>query len=163
MAAAGAMAIALAWTSGAQAQYDSYYQGYGQDPGYGTGAAPAQAPAAYGTESSYEGGDTWSRVGWGALTAVSNLAYVPAKLVYAGLGGLTGGLALGLTGGDMSTAQQIWEPSLGGDYFLTPGQIQGEKGVSFAGAAGLTQPVPAVPPPGDAPPPIDPGTSQYGG
>jgi hypothetical protein len=166
MAAAGAMAIALAWTSCAQAQYDSYYQGYGQESGYGTGTgadAAAQAPPAYGTEGSSGSGDTWSQVGWGALAAASNLVYVPAKLVYAGLGGLTGGLALGLTGGDLSTAQQIWDPSLGGDYFLTPGQIQGEKGVSFAGAAGLTQPVPAVPPPGDAPPPIDPGTSQYGG
>ena len=41
-------------------------------------------------------------MGWGALTGLSNLAYVPAKLVYAGIGGLTGGLALGLTGGDMN-------------------------------------------------------------
>jgi hypothetical protein len=79
--------------------------------------------------------DTWTRIGWGALTGLSNLVYVPAKLAYAGLGGLTGGLALGLTGGDLSTAEAIWEPSLRGDYFLTTGMIQGQDPISFAGAA----------------------------
>ena len=78
--------------------------------------------------------DTWVSVGWGALTGLSNLLYVPAKLAYAGIGGLTGGLALGLTGGDMTTAESIWEPSLGGDYFLTPQMVQGEDSISFAGA-----------------------------
>jgi hypothetical protein len=84
--------------------------------------------------------DVWSQVGWGVLTGLSNLLYVPAKLAYAGLGGLTGGLALGLTGGDMSTAESIWEPSLKGDYFLTPSMIQGQESFSFAGASppGLT-------------------------
>jgi hypothetical protein len=106
--------------------------------------------------------DTWSTVGWGALTGLSNLVYVPAKLVYAGIGGLTGGLALGLTGGDMNTAQGIWEPSLGGDYFLTPGMIQGDESFSFAGtpAAGLNGT--SLPDDEHAPPapPID---HRYGG
>src|SRR5262249_41959637 len=35
--------------------------------------------------------DTWEQIGWGALTGLSNLVYLPAKLVYASLGGLTGG------------------------------------------------------------------------
>ena len=34
--------------------------------------------------------------GWGSLTVLSNIVYMPVKLVYATLGGLTGGLALGL-------------------------------------------------------------------
>jgi hypothetical protein len=98
------------------------------------------------------GGDVWSEVGWGALTGLSNLVYIPAKLVYAGLGGLTGGLALGLTGGDVNTAESIWEPSLRGDYFLTPGMIQGQDPISFAGApAGLTGTLPD-----DAPAPVPP-------
>ena len=42
--------------------------------------------------------DTWTAVGWGALTGLSNLIYVPAKIVYASMGAVTGGLALGLTG-----------------------------------------------------------------
>jgi len=110
----------------------------------------------YAATQSASSDDTWERIGWGALTGLSNLVYVPAKLVYASLGGLTGGLALGLTGGDMNTAQAIWEPSLRGDYFLTPGMIQGEDPISFAGtASGLT----GSQPPDDAPatvPPLDP-------
>jgi hypothetical protein len=98
--------------------------------------------------------DVWSQVGWGALTGLSNLIYIPAKVVYASLGGLTGSLALGLTGGDVSTAENIWEPSLYGDYFLTPSMIQGEEPISFAGApAGLTESLPDDEPPPPAPAP----------
>jgi len=86
------------------------------------------------TTSSSSSSDTWSTVGWGVLTGLANVLYVPAKLAYAGLGGVTGGLALGLTGGDTKTAEAIWDPSLFGDYFLTPSMIQGEKPFSFAGA-----------------------------
>src|SRR5262245_11444017 len=97
--------------------------------------------------------DTWTTIGWGALTGLSNLLYVPAKVVYASMGAITGGLALGLTGGDLNTAEAIWEPSLKGDYFLTPGMVQGEEPISFAGApAGLTSEVPGDPPATVAPP-----------
>jgi len=128
---------------------------------------PVSASDAYGTGDKYATGDeyaasepapsedVWSQVGWGALTGLSNLLYIPAKLAYAGLGSLTGGLALGLTGGDMSTAESIWEPSLKGDYFLTPSMIQGEDPISFAGASpGLTGAAPLPDDaPGSAPPP----------
>lgn len=130
-------------------------------------ARPVSASDEYGTGDKYATGDelaasetapsedVWSQVGWGALTGLSNLLYFPAKLVYAGLGGLTGGLALGLTGGDMSTAESIWEPSLKGDYFLTPSMVQGEDPISFAGATpGLTGAAPLPDDPaGSAPPP----------
>ena len=102
--------------------------------------------------------DTWATVGWGALTGLSNLLYVPAKLAYASLGGLTGGLALGLTGGDMNTAQAIWEPSLGGDYFLTPQMVQGEDSISFAGAPSQI----SAPPPDEAPPNRAPDDPHFG-
>ena len=46
--------------------------------------------------------------GWGTLTVLTNLVYMPSKLVYATLGGLTGGLAYGLTAGDLQTAQTVW-------------------------------------------------------
>ena len=161
MAAAVATAAALAGTPCAQAQDDTYYQGYAQEPAYDPGATAAAAPTTATEESS--GGDTLSRVGWGALTVVSNIVYVPAKLVYAGLGGLTGSLALGLTGGDLSTAQQIWEPSLGGDYFLTPGQVQGEKGVSFAGRGAAGDGAGAGAPADGTQPPTDTGAPHYGG
>src|SRR5262245_22702577 len=106
--------------------------------------------------SAFEGSggssDTWAAVGWGVLTGLSNLVYVPAKLAYASIGGLTGGLALGLTGGDMNTAEAIWEPSLRGDYFLTPQMVQGEDSISFAGApSGIAATPPDEPPPNSAP------------
>ena len=98
--------------------------------------------------------DTWSTVGWGVLTVLADVVYVPAKLVYAGIGVLTGGLALGLTGGDSKTAQAIWDPSLFGTYFLTPSMVQGEEPFSFAGA-------PLAPPhEGDAPAASDPAGSE---
>ena len=109
-------------------------------------------------ENSGSSSDTWAAVGWGALTGLSNLVYVPAKLVYASLGGLTGGLALGLTGGDMNTAQAIWEPSLGGDYFLTPQMVQGEDSISFAGAPSQI----SATPPDEAPPNSAPDDPHFG-
>ena len=76
--------------------------------------------------------------GWGTLTVISNVFYMPVKLVYATLGGLTGGLALGLTGGDMEVADNIWVTSMGGNYVLTPPMLRGEESISIAGTPGIT-------------------------
>src|SRR5262249_61773547 len=56
--------------------------------------------SAVGSEPSAVSGesDTWSTVGWGVLTGLANVVYVPAKLVYATPGGGTGRVAPGLTG-----------------------------------------------------------------
>lgn len=71
--------------------------------------------------------------GWGTLTVLSNVAYMPAKVIYAALGGITGGFAYGLTGGDLDTANDVWIPALGGTYVLTPRMIRGEEPIVFAG------------------------------
>jgi len=76
--------------------------------------------------------------GWGSLTVISNVVYMPVKLVYATLGGLTGGLALGLTGGDLDVAESIWVTSLGGTYVLTPPMLRGEESIAIAGTPGIT-------------------------
>lgn len=73
--------------------------------------------------------------GWGVLTVLANVVYMPAKVTYALFGGLTGSLALGLTGGDMETAQAIWVPAMGGTYALTPSMLRGEDAIAFAGTA----------------------------
>ena len=70
--------------------------------------------------------------GWGSLSAFSNIGYIPAKLVYSVLGGVTGGLAYGLTLGDLDTSQNIWTTSMGGTYVLTPRMLRGEDAVAFA-------------------------------
>ena len=69
--------------------------------------------------------------GWGALAAFGNLLYIPGKLTYSLLGGLTGGLAYGLTGGDLDTAEAVWTASMGGSYVLTPRMLQGQDPIAF--------------------------------
>ncbi|TMB59464.1 MAG: hypothetical protein E6J56_00160, partial [Deltaproteobacteria bacterium] len=64
--------------------------------------------------------------GWGTLTVLTNVVYMPAKITYAVLGGLTGGFAFALTGGDLKTAETVWVTSMGGTYVVTPRMLQGE-------------------------------------
>ena len=95
-------------------------------------AVPRVAQAAY-----------YEHAGWGALATLANLAYMPAKVGYAMVGGFTGGLAYAVTGGDLETAEQVWIPCLGGTYVLTPKMLQGQEPIVFAampgGEASLTQ------------------------
>lgn len=74
--------------------------------------------------------------GWGSLTALTNVVYMPAKITYALLGGLTGGLAYGLTAGNYQTAETIWVTSMGGTYVITPRMLQGEDAIAFSGTPG---------------------------
>ena len=71
--------------------------------------------------------------GWGGLTVLSNVLYMPLKLVYATVGGVTGGLAYGLTLGDLNTAETIWVTSMGGTYVVTPRMLQGQDELAFSG------------------------------
>jgi hypothetical protein len=75
----------------------------------------------------------WKGVGVGAGTVAGNILYVPAKVVYGILGGITGGASYVLTGGNTQTANTIWRSSLGGDYVLTPDMITGQQPVHFSG------------------------------
>jgi hypothetical protein len=87
--------------------------------------------------------------GWGTLAVVSNLGYMPAKLVYSVLGGVTGGLAWGLTAGDLDTSKNIWTTAMGGTYVLTPSHLRGQEPVTFAYFPS-SQPLAATPPVDDA-------------
>jgi len=64
---------------------------------------------------------------------LSNVVYMPAKLCYATLGGLTGGLAFALTAGDLQTAETVWVTTMGGTYVVTPGMLQGQEPIAFSG------------------------------
>ena len=89
-------------------------------------------PAAADTE-----GETWTEGGKGAATALVNVLYIPAKLVYASTGGVVGGLAYALTAGDREVAQTIWEPSVGGSYILTTNQLFPESAAASAEPSGF--------------------------
>ena len=63
-----------------------------------------------------------------------NLLYMPAKVLYAGLGGLTGSFAYLLTGLNYEVADKIWAPSLGGNYIVTPAHLRNQQTLYFSGA-----------------------------
>lgn len=71
--------------------------------------------------------------GMGTLTVLANVGYIPVKLVYAILGGVTGGFAYVLTGANYNVAERIWTPSLGGHYVLNPEQLRGNQPIYFSG------------------------------
>jgi hypothetical protein len=75
----------------------------------------------------------WKGVGVGAGTVAGNILYVPAKLVYGILGGITGAATYALTGGNTQTANTVWRSSLGGDYVLTPDMVSGKEPIHFSG------------------------------
>jgi hypothetical protein len=76
--------------------------------------------------------------GWGALAMLSNVAYMPAKLLYSITGGITGGLAFLLTGANTDVAENIWVPSMGGTYVLTPRMMRGDDEIVFAASREAT-------------------------
>jgi hypothetical protein len=75
-----------------------------------------------------------SDAGVGLATAVANVFYIPAKLGYALLGGVTGGLGYALTGGNKQVAERVWVSSFGGDYIVTRDQLRGQEQLHFSGS-----------------------------
>jgi hypothetical protein len=74
-----------------------------------------------------------NEAGLGAASAALTLLYGPAKLVYAGLGGLGAGLAWLLSAGDNEVAGRVLNRSLRGDYVITPAHLRGERSIVFIG------------------------------
>lgn len=95
----------------------------------GLATAVALAPASALAEDTA----TPEGAGMGAASMLATLLYGPAKLVYATTGGIVGGLAYGLTGGNADVAMPILESSVYGDYYVTPDQLRGEKPLEFVG------------------------------
>jgi len=112
---------------------------WAQDSGASLAASPDEPQVAQPSD----GGVNWKGVGAGAGAVVSNLVYVPAKLVYGILGGIAGGAGYALTGGNKQVADSIWRSSLGGDYVLTPDMMTGKKPIYFSGPS-QAGPVPAA-------------------
>ncbi|MCP4005356.1 MAG: hypothetical protein GY725_14280 [bacterium] len=71
--------------------------------------------------------------GLGLATAVVNLVYGPAKVLYAVAGSITGGLAWCVTGGRTDVARAIVQPAVRGDYSVVPEHLTFEKSLSFTG------------------------------
>jgi hypothetical protein len=84
--------------------------------------------------------------GYGVGAALASVFYIPAKVTYAGLGLLTGGLGYVLTGGRTDVANNIIYPAVGGNYVVTPSHLKGTEPIYFVGA-----PPPETGPRADAP------------
>jgi hypothetical protein len=72
--------------------------------------------------------------GYGAGSVLANLFYMPAKITYAGLGLLTGGLGYVLSGGRGDVANNIIYPAIRGHYVVTPSHLKGTEPIYFVGA-----------------------------
>jgi hypothetical protein len=94
---------------------------------------PAQVPQP-------DAGVNWPGAGYGAAALFGNVLYIPAKLVYALLGGIVGGGTWALTGGNTQAADTVWRSALGGDYVLTPQMVSGDQPINFSGPT-QTEPV----------------------
>jgi uncharacterized protein DUF4410 len=115
-------------------------------------ASPAMTQTPYnnasvqpaGTQVSQQSGEgsKWQNVGVGLGTVAGNILYIPAKLAYGILGGITGGASYVITGGNQQTANTVWRSTLGGDYVLTPDMITGQEPIHFSGPT-TTGPVPS--------------------
>jgi hypothetical protein len=72
--------------------------------------------------------------GYGIGSALANVLYIPAKVTYAGLGLLTGGLGYVLSGGRPEVANNIIYPAVRGNYVVTPSHLKGTEPIYFVGA-----------------------------
>ena len=71
--------------------------------------------------------------GVGLGSAIASLVYAPVKSFYALGGVLVGSLAFAFSGGDADVARVVLEPSVLGDYVITPAQLTGDRPIQFFG------------------------------
>jgi hypothetical protein len=93
-------------------------------------ASPTNQTAAAQPAQSTTGED----IGYGFGSVLANMFYMPAKITYAGLGLLTGGVGYLITGGRADVANNIIYPAVGGNYVVTPNQLKGSEPLYFVGA-----------------------------
>ena len=63
------------------------------------------------------------------------IPYGAAKMVYAIGGGIVGGFAWAVTGGNMAVAKSVWVPSMTGDYIVQPQHLTRERHLYFVGVS----------------------------
>ena len=72
----------------------------------------------------------WKEAGLGVASVLSSSIYTPAKVTYAAVGSVTGGVAWIATGGNTEFAKSIWHPAVAGDYLITPKVLRGDNSSS---------------------------------
>lgn len=92
----------------------------------------AQTPPAPKQPAAEEG--VIEEAGYGVGAALASFLYIPAKVTYAGLGLLTGGVGYVLSGGNADVANNIIYPAVRGNYIVTPSNLKGTDPIYFVGA-----------------------------
>jgi hypothetical protein len=95
----------------------------------GAAAGGAAGTAVSAKESQTEQHGVLTYVG----TVLVDIVYFPAKVVFAGVGATTAGVAYVLTLGDSSVSDSIWNASVEGNYIITPNRLTGKEPVRFVG------------------------------
>jgi hypothetical protein len=90
-----------------------------------TTPAPAQPTAEEGVVE---------EAGYGVGAALASFFYIPAKVMYAGLGLMTGGVGYVVSGGRADVANNIIYPAVRGNYIITPSNLKGTEPIYFVGA-----------------------------
>ena len=93
--------------------------------------APLHAQTADTTNQQTE--NLGEEAGYGIGSVLANVFYMPAKITYAGLGLLTGGLGYVLSAGRADVANNIIYPSIRGNYVVTPSHLKGTEPIYFVG------------------------------
>jgi hypothetical protein len=82
-----------------------------------------------------EDSDRPSGAGLQAASWLATVPYGAAKVVYAVSGGLVGGLAWVMTGGNTEIAKAIWSPTMTGHYTVQPQNLTGDRPLHFVGGS----------------------------
>jgi len=80
-------------------------------------------------------------LGYGVGSVLASILYSPAKITYAGLGLITGGLGFVLSGGNTDVATTIINPAVRGNYVVTPRHLKGEEPLVFVGPSDPSEPL----------------------
>ena len=100
-------------------------------------SAPLQAQTADAPNQPAESQQTENlgeEAGYGVGSVLANVFYMPAKITYAGLGLLTGGLGYIMSAGRADVANNIIYPAIRGNYVVTPSHLKGTEPIYFVGA-----------------------------
>jgi hypothetical protein len=107
------------------------------------------APVAWAMTDSERLEQSPSGAGLGAASWFLTIPYGVGKVAFALFGGIIGGFAYPLTGGNMEISKAIWQTSMYGSYVVTPEHLRGDKPLRFLGqpdtASGTAAPAPGAP------------------
>ncbi|HMS86396.1 MAG TPA: hypothetical protein PKD12_22400 [Nitrospira sp.] len=93
----------------------------------------SEANPSHASESSSPSPSSPKAAGLQAACWALSMPYGAAKIAYAIGGGVVGGLAWTVTGGNMELAKSIWVPSMTGDYIIQPQHLTRDKHLYFVG------------------------------